>query len=182
MRGISGSTFYPSEIPQTHPRRGYSCHGAECSTLVLDGRFCDGCFADAAKECARQIEALLLRRGFVAGSDELGCALGGGAALMDAEWFRHCDLLGEISFLEARRLQFLTDAACLLVVRGGVAALDILPGTRDPSGAARPKPKKGVCDFAAIPDRFQQGNVQETRFQAVYALVLFAIAVLLVIC
>src|SRR5579875_1748791 len=139
-------TSTPSETSLI-PRIGAYCAAPECDTLVLHARFCDGCFADAAKDLCRQIELELIQQaGLEPGSDALKARLmfAGNRALA---FYESRSILGRLSMSEAVYLRALTDSACLLVARGGVAALANLPGTRR---AASPEPRRGRCDFRAL--------------------------------
>jgi hypothetical protein len=182
MHDATSTLASSPEIPPLQ-RLGAQCAGPGCETLVLGlTRFCDGCFADAAKTCAAQIEERLLWRGFEAGTPELRCALAGGSAAVRTNWFEHSTLLGTLSFAESCRLRGLTDAACLLVSMGGVVALANLPGTRRGTPVA---PKRGTCDFralpqAAAPDRHRTQRElrrRENEYQAACLAVMFLLLI-----
>lgn len=197
--------FHSSGLSPLQPRRGHVCAGPECDTLVLfPGRFCMECFADAAKDCARQIETALIASGFAPGSTKLRDALPREASLRSLDWYAGAAGFvfgGELRMSEAVYLRELTEAACLLVAMGGVARLAELPGSprarstsssgRGALRAERPEPKKGRCDFSALPQYTQTEPLParwcsdaleaERRLQAYWAVTLLVMLALVVL-
>jgi len=177
------------DIPVIAPNTVRTCAGPGCDTPVAGERFCNGCFADAAKDCARQIEASLIESGFAPGSPQLKGGLRLSAAARGLPWYESGSMLGELGIGEACYLRSLTDSACLLLSIGGVAALANLPGTR---AEGRPEPKRGALDFAKLPqweeteptrgDAAKLAHSRRTRrFQAACAAVMVLIIITLVL-
>ena len=169
-------------FPLTFRAAARCCEGASCETRVLRERFCDACFAEAAKDMARQIETRLIGQGHRPGTDELRAALAGYAPMLGPGWYRISSPLGLLDRFEAIRLRNLTDSACLLVSLGGVSALANLPGTRtEPETPPAPRTPTKVTE---MPLREQRGLRRrfsaETRFQIGTILALLVLAVLAV--
>lgn len=174
------------DLPSTQPRVGHYCRGPECENPVIAFRnFCDECFADAAKDLARQLETeLICRLGLQ--PEEARRALDFAPAMHPLEWYETVSVLGKLTTSEALYLRALTQRACKLVVEGGVAALANLPGTRRGCHLVT----KGKCDFSALPQHDEtepqpapwraEVLVMERRYQAYYAAVL-AVALLLLL-
>lgn len=173
------------DLPSVQPQRGHLCAGPSCETLVLrPSRFCDGCFADAAKDLARKIEAQLIARGFEPGDETMRNAIRYEASFQQLRWYELSSLLGELRPSEAVYLRSLTESACLLVSMGGVAALANLPGTR------RLDAREGKLDFRALPQAKQTEPVRpwhgevlqmERRYQTYVAAVLSIMLLALVL-
>ncbi len=175
-----------SSYSRPHPHPAPLCAAPECGTPVLHARFCDGCFAEAAAGCARQVETRLIGGGYAPGSYELRAALAGYAPALRLAWYQISSPLGALSHNEALRLRELTDAACLLVALGGVQALAKLPGTRaEAATEAEAPPPRSRCDLAALPGRERRGVrrvfSREARFQIGTAAVLLIILGMLVV-
>jgi hypothetical protein len=156
--------------------------------VALASRFCDGCYADAAKDMARQIEASLIASGFAVRSQKLRDALVREAGMRPLDWFVRSSILGEIRATEANYLRDLTETACLMLARGGVVALASLPGTRR---LDRPVLVQGKCDLSALPQyaatepkattwRAEMAE-QERNYQVYCAAVLLAMLVLVLL-
>lgn len=169
----------------TAARLGQRCAAPNCSVLVLCARFCDGCVARVAMDCAREIERRLLQSDYRAGSDEMAVALAGEPAAGELTWFAQWAerRLGYMTYTEADTLRNLTTQACLLLAIDAEDALVHLPG------AAAAKPVPPALRFADLPDRIDTGvepaplSTAETRFQIASLAVLgiFVILVLVVL-
>lgn len=148
----------PRQIDSVSPvRAGQQCSSPGCETLVLFDRFCNACFAEAAKALARRIEAEFSSAHPVArlfpGDDPCKAALLTEAKRRRLEWYEKESNLGEIRAGDAIRLRALTESACLLLAIGGEEALANLPGARRTANS--PLRKKGTCDFFSLPQGFQ---------------------------
>jgi len=187
--------FNPLDVPPVpiRPRLGRRCLGPACETLVIYGRFCDGCVTSAATDLAQRFEReLITQRCLEPGSNELRAALTGTASMRSASWYERGTQLGDITFIEATELRARTETACFLVALGGVAALKHLPGrstirevvtawSEEPpaSSAIVRKQRPSMADFYnALPGRVQTSafSKPETRFDA-YAFAVFALVI-----
>lgn len=140
-------------LPQSPAvRRMAVCSQAGCTVLLATpDRICRGCYAEAASQLAWKFETELIDGGFAPGSDDLRAALAGHAWKPAQDWYQTGSPLGTLSLGEALALRELTDAACYLVARGGVAALAELPAARRPR---RPLiPELGTFHLGALPGR-----------------------------
>lgn len=178
-------------------RAGQRCAAPECATLVLFTRFCDGCFADAAKQLAQRLEQQLIGLELEPGTPELRDRLKGAADAQRLEFFQNQSELGDLNLSEAVYLRTLAATACHLVATGGVAALALLPGTRHEGKTLilpRPVARQGVCDFRGLPqgdvlprlqasaESDEEREAQTRRFQTACLIVMtLAAAALLVI-
>lgn len=165
------------------------CASPECPTPILfsASRFCNGCYADAAKDMARQIESVLIRdRGLRPGSFELRRTLPHAPRTWPLDWFEASSPLGKLTPSEAVYLRTLTGSACNLVAQGGVAALRNLPGTRREDA---PQQRRGTCNLRDLPQAAEtepqprpvDGYWTERKFQLAVACFLFAVLVALTV-